>query len=213
MHGRQPTADARWSKYASYELLNSPKTLRTRLRTLVVPPPLHRPDADALPSQAVAILIPDVEMHPVGGRSRTLAEQLKLFHLAAVVLDPFTYESSWLLETAGRILSTFSGADCRTAMILTCDAAGATEFVGPWADKLMIFADPDREFTKAVGLAELPAFIHIAMDLSIVGKAEGWDPETWRPIAENLADMMSWSRPQIPVAGDPVPFEGTPALV
>ncbi len=177
------------------------------------PVSLHRPAADALRSQPVANLSPDVEMHPVGGRSRTVAEQLKLFHLAAVVLDPFTYESSWLLGTAGRILETFSGADCRTAMILTSDAAGATEFVGPWADSLMIFADPDREFTKALGLRELPAFVHIAMDLSVVGKAEGWDPETWRPIAENLADMMSWSRPQIPIAGDPVPFEGTAALV
>ena len=29
---------------------------------------------------------------------------------------------------------------------------------------------------------------------------------------ENLAEMMSWSRPVVPKAGDPVPYEGTAAV-
>ena len=65
----------------------------------------------------------------------------------------------------------------------------------------------------AVGLEELPAFVHVAIDGTIAGRADGWDPETWRPIAENLAEVMSWSRPEIPVSGDPVPYPGTPALI
>ncbi|NCY17386.1 MAG: hypothetical protein EBX39_11590, partial [Actinobacteria bacterium] len=33
-------------------------------------------------------------------------------------LDPFTLESSWILETAGRILTAFHGADCRVAWLV-----------------------------------------------------------------------------------------------
>jgi hypothetical protein len=157
-------------------------------------------------------LPPDVVVRPLGGKERTIDEQLTLFHLALVVLDPYTYESSWLLGTAARILRNFSGADCRAAFLLTCDEAGARQFLGPLTDELMCFVDPDREFVKALGLSELPAFVHLAQDRSIVGAAEGWDPDTWRPILENLADVMSWIRPVVPKAGDPVPFEGTPAL-
>jgi hypothetical protein len=161
----------------------------------------------------MATLPPDLVLHQLGKKDRTAADQLKLFHLALVVLDPYTYESSWLLETGARILSNFAGADVRAAFLLTCDEAGATEFLGPHTDEFMCFVDPDREVVKALGLKELPAFVHVALDLTIVGTAEGWDPETWRPIIENLADVMSWSRPQVPKPGDPVPFEGTNALV
>ena len=155
---------------------------------------------------------PDVVLHPLTGKERTLGDQVALFHLVTVVLDPFTYESSWLLETAGRILTGFAEADCRVGFVLTSDVAGAKEFLGPWADRLMAFADPDRHFVKALGLSELPAFVHIEHDCSIAGLAEGWDPATWRPIAENLAAVMSWIRPAIPETGDPVPYPGTPAL-
>jgi len=160
----------------------------------------------------VPTVAPDVVLHPLVGKDRTLAEQVGLFHLVAVVLDPYTYESSWLLDTAGRILTNFSNADCRAGFVLTCDAAGAREFLGPWAEQLIVFCDPDRDLVKALDLKELPAFVHVAHDCSIAGRAEGWDPETWRPIAENLADVLSWSRPNIPATGDPVPYAGTPAV-
>jgi hypothetical protein len=160
----------------------------------------------------VPTVAPDVVLHPLNGKDRTLGEQVAFFHLVAVVLDPYTYESSWLLDTAGRILINFSGADARTALVLTSDVAGAREFVGPWADQLMVFADPDRDLVKALDLAELPAFVHVAHDVSVTAKAEGWDPETWRPITEELADTLSWSRPVIPLPGDPRPFQGTRAV-
>ena len=92
--------------------------------------------------------------------------------------------------------------------MLTCDAKGAREFLGPLADEFMCFVDEDRTLVKALELEELPAFVHLAHDLTVVGMAEGWDPETWRPIAENLADVMSWSRPQIPRTGRPRPVRG-----
>ena len=127
-----------------------------------------------------------------------------MFHLVAVALDPYTYESSWLLDTAARILEGFTGADCRVAWIVTSDEKGARQFLGELADQAMTFYDEDREFVKALGVKELPAFVHIALDRSVVGLAEGWNPDTWRPIADNLAEMMSWTSPAIAKTGDPV---------
>lgn len=154
----------------------------------------------------------DLVLTPLGGRPRTAEEQLSLFHLLLVVLDPYTHESSWLIDTGGRILTNFSGADVRVGFLLTCDEKGARDFLGPWADRVMVFCDEDRSVVKALSLSELPALVHLAIDCSVQGIAEGWDPETWRPVLEQLAGVMSWSRPTVPMAGDPVPFAGTAAI-
>ena len=102
----------------------------------------------------------DLELAPLDGEPRTLDGWLTTFHLAAVILDPYTYESAWLPETAGRILDDFRGADCRIAFVVTADADDAREFLGPWAQRILTFADPDRDLVKALGLNELPAFVH-----------------------------------------------------
>src|SRR5690606_21273921 len=133
-------------------------------------------------------------------------------HLAAVVLDPYTYESAWLLETAGRILEHFRGADCRIAFVVTADADDAREFLGPWADRVLTFADPDRDLVKALGLNELPAFVHLRDVRSVVALAEGWVSVVWREPANYLAAAMCWSLPTVPAPGAPKPYAGSPAL-
>ncbi|MGH9210295.1 MAG: hypothetical protein ACRD2C_06380 [Acidimicrobiales bacterium] len=153
----------------------------------------------------------DVQLTPLNGEGRPLASWLTTFHLAAVVLDPFTFESSWLLETAGRVLENFRGADCRVAFVVTASADEAREFLGPWVDQMLTFADPDRELVKGLGLNELPAFVHLRQDGQVAGVAEGWDPSEWRDVASRLAKDMSWSRPLIPAVGDPAPYAGSPA--
>jgi hypothetical protein len=130
----------------------------------------------------------------------------------AVVVDPFTNQSAWLLETAGRILSTFEQADCRIAWIVTGTPEEAREFLGPWSREILTIADPEREAVKGLGLEQLPALIHIGLDGTVIGAAEGWEPDQWRAVTEQLARAMSWSRPVVPAAGDPAPFAGTPAL-
>jgi hypothetical protein len=65
---------------------------------------------------------------------------------------------------------------------------------------------------KAFGLAELPAIVHVRQDLSVAASAEGWDPEGWREVTENLSKAMSWTAPSIPAPRDPAPYAGTPAL-
>jgi len=149
----------------------------------------------------------------LGGTSRPLSELLTTFHLAAVVLDPFTHESSWLLDTARRILTAFSEADVRVAFVLSgTDAEGAGSFMGPLADEILSLADPDRSFARSLGLTTLPAVVGVRQDGSMIASAEGWNPEAWRTVASDLAELTAWTRPEIPAPGDPAPYQGTPAF-
>lgn len=154
----------------------------------------------------------DIQLAPLGGQPRTLAAWLTTFHLAVVILDPYTHESSWLLETSGRILADFQGANCRVAFVMTAPSDDARTFLGPWAERILTFSDPDRELVKGLSLNELPAFVHLRQDAQVVGVAEGWDPPEWRAVAARLADDMDWSRPLIPAAGDPAPYAGSAAV-
>jgi hypothetical protein len=156
---------------------------------------------------------PDLVLTPLSGKAKTVEELLTMFDLCLVALDPFTDESAWLLETAGRILQTFDQADVRVAWLV----AGATAeesrlFLGPWADRLLTFADPDREAVRGFGLERLPALVHVGVDGNVLGADEGWHPLAWRAITENLAKRMAWLPPVVPELGDPGPFDGTPAL-
>jgi hypothetical protein len=153
----------------------------------------------------------DLVLEPINGEARTIAGWLTTFQLATVVLDPFTNESSWLLDTAGRVLTHFREADCRVAFIVTGTPDEARQFLGPWADRVLTFADPGRAAVKGLGLNELPAFLHIRGDRTIAAAAEGWDPEDWRKVAESLAENNSWSTPLIPANGDPSPYAGSAA--
>jgi hypothetical protein len=154
----------------------------------------------------------DLRLAPLNGEPRALREWLTLFHLAAVVLDPYTSESAWLLETAGRILRVYDQADCRVAWLVTADAEDSRRFLGPWAREILTFSDPDREAVKALGLERLPALVHVDQSGAVVGAAEGWQPAEWRAVATELSRVMSWTRPVIPAFGDPAPFPGSPAL-
>jgi hypothetical protein len=154
----------------------------------------------------------DVVLNSLSGESRPLEEWMTMFNLASVLLDPYTNESSWILKTAARILSGFRGADVRVNFVLTCGPDDARAFLGPLTEEFLVFCDPDRLFVKSLGLAELPAFAFIAMDGELVECAEGWDGGEWRRVSEAIARATAWTRPNIPVNGDPVPFRGTPAL-
>ena len=154
-----------------------------------------------------------IQLQAVGDEPRHLSELLTTFPLAAVVVDPFTHESSWLLDTARRILTVFREADVRVAFVVAgTDGNGAARFLGPLTDEILTLADPDRSLARSMDLEILPAFVAIRQDGSVIGSAEGWDPRTWREAATSLADITRWSRPEIPAAGDPAPYAGTAAM-
>ena len=154
-----------------------------------------------------------IQLQAVGDESRPLSELLTTFPMAAVVVDPFTHESSWLLDTARRILTVFREADVRVAFVVAgTDGDGASRFLGPLTDEILTLADPDRSLAYSMELATLPAFVAIRQDGSVIGSAEGWDPLAWREAVTSLADITQWSRPEIPAAGDPAPYAGTAAM-
>lgn len=166
-----------------------------------------------LPWSAVAVNpSPDTVLTSLAGESRPLEEWLTTFHLASVVLDPYTNESAWILRTAARILDAFRGSDARVNFVLTCSRAEAKEFLGPLTDEFLVYCDPDRVFVKQLGLGTLPAFVFVRTDGTVPASAEGWTPSEWRKVADAIAASCAWTRPNLPVAGDPGPFHGTPAL-
>jgi hypothetical protein len=154
----------------------------------------------------------DLDMAPLQGQARPLRAWLTTFHLVTAVLDPYTAESAWLLPTVMRIFRVYEDADCRVGITVTCSAAEARDFLGPYAEEFLTFADPDRTLVAGLGLERLPALVHIRQDLSVAGCAEGWNPATWREVTDRLSTAMSWSRPLIPDLDDPVAFAGTPAV-
>lgn len=139
-------------------------------------------------------------------------EWLTTFHLASVVLDPYTNESSWILRTASRVLEEFRGCDVRINMIVTASPADAATFLGPLADQFLVFCDADRSAVKAMELTELPAFVLTKVDGVVGATAEGWDPKSWQQVCDAIADITKWSSIELPAAGDPVSFRGSPAL-
>lgn len=154
----------------------------------------------------------DLVLTPIDGHPKTVREWLTTFHLALIVLDPYTYESAWILDTAGRVIKAFEQSDARMAFLITCTPAEARQFLGPWAIDVLTFADPDRVAVKALGLEQLPAFVHLAMDGTVYNAAEGWQPLDWRKTADDLAKVTAWKAPAIPIPSDPGPYAGTPAL-
>ena len=136
---------------------------------------------------------------------------LTTFHLASVVIDPYTVESAWLLDTAARVLRSFSGAAVRVNFVITCDADDARAFLGPLADEFLVFLDPDRTVVRALDLTHLPAFVFLLEDGSVGAATEGWDPLAWRAVAGTIAETTAWSKPAIPTQNDPAPFAGSVA--
>jgi hypothetical protein len=154
----------------------------------------------------------DLVLSPLGAESRPLEEWLTTFHLALVVLDPYTNESSWILPTATRVLEALRGSDARVCFLVTADDRDARAFLGPLVREFLVFTDPDRVVVKALDLTELPAFVFVRVDGTVAATAEGWTAASWRAVADAISEATAWRSPDLPVLGDPGPFHGSPAL-
>ncbi|HZY07329.1 MAG TPA: hypothetical protein VFE69_06270, partial [Ilumatobacteraceae bacterium] len=140
----------------------------------------------------------DTTLMSLGGETRPLEEWLTTFHLASVVLDPYTNESSWVLKTAARILENLRGTDARVNFVVTADADSARQFLGPLTEQFLVYCDPSRAFVRTLNLAQLPAFVFIRLDGTLQASAEGWDAAEWRAVAEQIAAATAWISPTIP---------------
>lgn len=150
-----------------------------------------------------------VTLTPLSGEPRPLSEWTTNFHLALVVLDPYALESSWIIDTAVRILRDYSPADVRVGFLVTAPIDDVRTYLGPLVDEFLVLADEDRSAVKALGLSSVPAFLHINLASRVETVAEGWDPAAWNEVATNLSARLDWTIPEIPAAGDPSPFAGT----
>jgi hypothetical protein len=153
----------------------------------------------------------DLLLTPIDGDARSLAQWLTTFHLACVVIDPYTNESAWILDTARRIMADFRESAVRVAWMVCGSADDATAFLGPLADEFLTFADPERSFAKAIGLGRLPAFVFVRIDGTVQAVAEGWHPAEWRKVSDTIAAATAWSRSVIPEPQDPSPYDGSSA--
>ncbi len=153
---------------------------------------------------------PDLPLVPLTGHPRSVRELLTTFHLLLVAVDPASVRSRWIVPTAARVLFEYEQADCRVAWLVAGDAADARKLLGRWAKDIMAFVDPELTAINGFGISTLPAIVHVGMDLTIVNSVEGWEPMAWRELTTELSRRMSWSRPHIPVPGDPGAFEGSP---
>ena len=82
------------------------------------------------------------------GQTRPIMDWLTTFHLASVVLDPYTNESSWVLRAATRILEQFRDTDARINLIVTAGPEDARAFLGPLAEQYLgALPATDREET------------------------------------------------------------------
>ena len=156
---------------------------------------------------------PDLELQTLNGTTQTLGALLTIFNMLAVVIDPYTVESGWILPTATRLFDRYYEADVRCAFVVTADPDGARQYLGPFATDYLVLADPERDLVKSLDLERLPALVHIQQDCTLGGAAEGWVPGVWTDVLAHLELVMAWrTQPQLPFPGDPAPFPGTPAL-
>ncbi|MFT7474149.1 MAG: hypothetical protein ACI81L_001070 [Verrucomicrobiales bacterium] len=126
------------------------------------------------------------------------------------VIDPYTHQSSWLLDTMKRVFHHYREADVRVAWLAAGPPDGVAAFLGAYAEEFLTFADPDRTAIKALGLTTLPALALVKQDGSIASSAQGWDPSQWRTVAEATESLTAWTPISVPGPKDPAPYAGTP---
>jgi hypothetical protein len=154
----------------------------------------------------------DLTISEINGHQQTLSEWLTMFNLLAVVIDPYTHQSGWILPTAGRLFNHYAEADIRCCFVVASDAEGAKSYLGPFGRDYLTLLDPDRALIGQLALESLPAMVHIHQDGTVGASAQGWQPREWSSVLDGVEEAMDWrSRPQLPQPGDPGPFEGTPA--
>ena len=155
----------------------------------------------------------DIILATDSGDEQTLSQWLTTFNMLAVVVDPYTYQSGWILPTADRLFAHYEEADIRCAFIVASDGDGARQYLGKFAPRSLVLVDPNSTFIGSLGLDRLPALVHIGQNATVLGSAEGWDPAEWSKVILGVESAMDWrSRPLIPTSTDPGRFEGTPAL-
>jgi len=147
---------------------------------------------------------PTVRLRTLAGTERTVDDWTTMFHLCLVILPARAEAAEWV-PVAERIFDVLGDSDCRTAFVVNGPPELARRILGPVAERTLTFCDPDAALARSLGLARLPALVHLRQDTSLGAAAEGWDPVAWQEVAREVAREMAWSVPEVAPPGVPLP--------
>ncbi len=150
---------------------------------------------------------PSLELTTNRGVTRTIDEWTTSFHLALVML-PGRPEAAAYVRIGKRIAETLGGSDCRPAFLVIGNERAAQRVLGDTMNQYLCFLDPEGTAVKGLGVERVPALVHVRLNATVAGSAEGWNPPEWKEVVERLAKEMAWTKPLIPAAGDPPAFSG-----
>ena len=159
--------------------------------------------ANFLVAMATDVLA-DLELTALTGEPRTVGEWVTTFHLAwsSSIRTPTRAHGS--SRRPGASLRAWA-ADVRVGWLVTGTADEARQFLGPWADKLLTFADPDRTAGREARPHQLPAFVHVNSPRR--GRGRGVEPEGveggGQPLPRPVVERTRHPRPP-----GPGPFPG-----
>jgi hypothetical protein len=145
---------------------------------------------------------PSLSLTTTQGVTRTLDDWSTMFQLCLVVLPARTEAVGWI-PVARRIFATFGDTDCTCAFLVTGSPEVARRILGDTERSVMTFVDPSHELVGSLGLAQLPAFVHLRQDTTLASVAEGWEPHEWQRVAREVAKAMAWTVPEVTGDGDP----------
>lgn len=159
--------------------------------------------------------IASVRLQNRHGQARTVAALTTLFDLCLVILDGLRPASvRALTPVIDRIDRTLSGSDCTVGVLAVgVTAADAVELLGPLAQRVAIFADPDGTAAADLGVTGAPGLLWISTEPAVQASVAGWNPTLWRPVLVDLARKLAWTRPLMPAPGDPGPLAPAPFTI
>ena len=147
---------------------------------------------------------PTLALSTAAGVTRSLDDWTTMFHLCLVILPDRPEAARWI-PIGRRIFDVLGDSDARTAYVIPSTAPIAERILGDAAEQSMVFLDPDRALITSLGLAHLPAFVHIRQDTSVGAAAEGWNAAEWQKVAKEIAGAMAWSVPDVAPPGSTIP--------
>lgn len=144
---------------------------------------------------SIPLTTPAGQLHTVGGLTT-------LFDLCLVVLDGLRPGEARTLEPViDRIDRTLSGADCTVGVLAVgIDGTDAASMLGPLAERVAVFADPEGTSAGALGVTAGPALVWVSTEPAVRAAVSGSDGATWRPVLAELARRLAWTRPLMPAA-------------
>lgn len=149
----------------------------------------------------------DVEVEHRDGRRWTIDDLTTLFHLVVLVIDARrAADSIDALAVYSRIDAVLGDANVNLDLLTVGDAVNHADLaahIDRFATRGRIFIDTTGGTAHQLGVITAPTLLWVNAAACVEASVERWTPATWRALFHPLADVLAWTRPQIPVDDDP----------